>query len=119
MTETAKMVFETIIRYEIAGYSCFFAPENAVVPISNIVFHKPELTKYKARKALKELICEDLIFYTSQGQPALVSSGEYKELICEAQPPKNGYALTKKGFESELFRQKYKSWEASLNCFST
>ena len=38
------------------------------------------------------------------GCPALVSRGEYEELICDAAPPVNGWALTKKGYASAEYK---------------
>ena len=64
-----------------------------------------DVRKYKMRKALKELITDGLIEYTSQGCPAIESCGEYTELVCEAGPPINGYALTKVGFESKEYQE--------------
>ena len=65
---------------------------------------EPDISKYKMRKALKELIADGLIEYTSQGRPAIESCEEYRELVCEAGPPINGYALTKAGFESDEYK---------------
>ncbi len=113
MTEAAIEVLNFIISCEISTYEHTYAPDKAVVPISDITIPL-KLTKYRARKALKELRELGLIEYTSQGRPALVSYGEITELICEAQPPINGYALTKKGFESDLYKQKYAKWQKDL-----
>ena len=78
---------------------------------------EPGISKYKMRKALKELIADGLIEYTSQGCPAIESCGEYTELVCEVGPPINGYALTKAGFESKEYQEEserrdraYREW---------
>ncbi len=113
MTEYAIKIFSCIISCEISTYEHTYGPDKAVVPISDLV-HMLKWTKYRARKALNELRELDLIEYTSQGRPALVSYGEIAELICEAQPPINGYALTEKGFQSDLYKQKHAKWEKDL-----
>lgn len=109
-----ERVFETIINCEISLYSCTYSPDKAVVTISNLVTLLKDTTKYKVRKALKELIEDDLIYYTSQGRPAVESIGEYRELVVEARPPVNGYALTEKGFKSSEFKKSYDDWSKSM-----
>ena len=113
MTADANEIFNCIISCEISTYMHIHGPDKAVVPISNIA-SLLKWTKYRIRKALKELRELELIEYTSQGCPALVSYGEYTELICEAQPPINGYALTKQGFETEIYKKRYSEWEKGL-----
>ena len=115
MTEDASKVLSCIISCEISLYTSCYAPNKAVVPISNIV-SLLKWTKYRVRKALKELREFELIKYTSQGCPAIVSCGgeSYPELIDDAHPPINGYALTKKAFESELWRERYLEWSKSM-----
>lgn len=115
MTKDASKVLSCIISCEISIYTFCYAPDKAVVPISNIV-SLLKWTKYRVRKALKELRELELIEYTSQGCPAIVSCGaeSYPELIDDARPPINGYALTKKAFESELWRERYLEWSKSM-----
>ena len=115
MTDEASDVLSIIISCEISRSENIYAPgdDKAVVPISSLV-NALEWTKYRTRKALKELRELGLIEYTSQGCPAIVSYGEITELICEAQPPINGYALTEQGFETELYKQKYAKWKKDL-----
>lgn len=109
MTEDSIKVLSCIMSCEISLYTTCYAPDKAVVPISNIV-SLLKWTKYRVRKALKELRGLELIEYTSQGCPAIVSYGEYTELVDDAHPPINGYALTKKAFESELWKTRYFQW---------
>lgn len=113
MTDEASDVLSIIISCEISRYSNVYAPDRTVVPISSIEVVL-EISKYRIRKALKELRELGLIEYTSQGRPAIVSYGEVTELVCEALPPINGYALTEKGFETELYKQKYAKWQKDL-----
>lgn len=117
-TEEAKdKIFRTIISCELSLYTALYTPDKAVVPISNIISLIDGLTKYRARLALKELINEDLLYYTSQGCPALLSpstESHYAELIDDAHPPINGYALTKKAFESQQWKDAYSSWNKSM-----
>ena len=115
MTENASKVLECIMSCEISLYTACYAPDKAVVPISNIA-SLLKWTKYRVRKALKELRELELIEYTSQGCPAIVSYGaeSYPELIDDACPPINGYALTKKAFESDLWKNLHAGWEKSM-----
>ena len=100
-----QKLFKHIISCEFATYECWYAPDCAVVSNSNLMSFEPDISKYKMRKALKELVADGLIEYTSQGRPAIESCGEYRELVCEAGPPINGYALTKAGFESKEYQE--------------
>lgn len=113
MTETAERILGCIVGCELSLYTVLYGPDRAVVSISNIC-SLLGLTKYKARKALKELIADGLIEYTSQGNPAVVSCGEYRELVYEAMPPTNGYALTEKGFRSDAYKEQYEAWKKSM-----
>ncbi len=112
--EAKERILNTIIGCEIGLYMVTYGPEYACVPISNLLSLNPELTRSQARRAIKELIKDGMIFYTSQGRPAIESSGEYRELVCEAAPPINGYALTKAGFKSAAYKEAYERWENSL-----
>lgn len=113
MTENAIEVFSLIISCEISTCKNIYGLDKAVVTISDLV-SMLKWTKYRARKALKELRELGLIEYTSVGCPAIASYGEITELVEEAHPPINGYALTEKGFESELYKQKYAKWQKDL-----
>lgn len=112
--EAKRKIFSMLINCEISTYAVLYAPDRAVVTIGNIVESIEGLTRYRARKALKQLIADGIICYTSQGCPAVVSHGEYQELIAEAAPPINGYALTEKGFNTNEWRQAYAQWEKSM-----
>lgn len=114
MTETAKQILETIIGCEISTYEYTYGPDEAVVTISNLLTLHKGMTKYRVRKALKEIMTEGLICYKSQGCPAIVSYGECPELICDARPPINGYALTEKGCKSNEYKEAYAKWCKSL-----
>lgn len=115
MTEDSIKVLRCIMSCEISLYTACYAPDKAVVRISDIV-NLLKWTKYRARKALRELRELELIEYTSQGCPAIVSYGaeSYPELIDDAHPPINGYALTKKAFESNLWKECYSEWSKSM-----
>ena len=119
MTEDSIKVLSCIMSCEISLYTAFYAPDKAVVPISNII-SLLKWTKYRVRKSLKELRELGLIEYTSQGCPAIVSYGSesYPELIDDARPPINGYALTKKAFESELWKERYSEWRKGMEEWS-
>lgn len=100
-----KRILTHIIQAELATYESCYAPDRAVISISWLLEWEPDVTKYRMRKALKGLMADGLIEYTSQGRPAIESCGEYKELVCDAAPPINGYALTKVGFESDEWKE--------------
>lgn len=117
--EAKTKIFTMLINCQISTYTSLYAPNEAVVTISNIVNSIDGMTRYRARKALKALIEDGTICYKSQGCPAIVSCGEYQELIAEAAPPINGYTLTPKGYETEDWEQAYRSWEQSLREWST
>lgn len=118
MTDDAKRILDCIISCEIGTYTALYAPDKAVVTIGNFLNLIEGLTRYKAQKAIKELKDLGLIEYVSQGCPAIVSVGEYVELVEEAHPPINGYMLTKKCFESDLWKQRYEDWCNSLKEFA-
>lgn len=117
LDDIKQKLFKHIISCEFATYESCYSPGYAVVSISNLMLFEPGISKYRMRKALKELIADGLIEYTSQGRPAIESCGEYTELVCEAGPPINGYALTKAGFESDEYKEEserrdeaYREW---------
>ena len=112
--EVREKIFSLLIKCQISTYTAMYAPDRAVVPISNILSLLPSVTKYGARKALKALINDGLVCYRSQGRPAVFSYGEVPELVADAAPPINGYALTRKAFESPEWKQAYKDWEKSM-----
>ena len=96
LEEAKEKIFKTIINCQISTHTSLYAPNEAVITIGNLIDLIDGLTKYKARKALKILRDDGFICYKSQGCPAIVSYGEYAELVCDAAPPINGYAITKK-----------------------
>lgn len=112
--EQAKdKVWNAIINAEIDFLNTCCIPSTAVSTISEIT-SSTGLTKYGARKAIKELIKDGMIYYTSQGCPAIESCGEYRELVCEARPPINGYALTAHAFRSSAWHEAYDDWCKSM-----
>lgn len=69
------------------------------------------ISKYKTRKAIKILLDIEYIKRGSVGRPAIVRGYEYPELVCEAAPPLNGFILTEKGRQSEIFKEE---WDKSI-----
>lgn len=112
--EAKKRIFSMLISCQISTYTNTYAPDEAVVSMGNILKCIEGLTRYKAGKALKTLREDGLVIYTSQGCPAVVSYGECPELLCDAAPPINGYALTKKAYDTAEWKQAYKDWEQSM-----
>ena len=114
MNEFEEKVLREIISCEISLYTCCYAPDRAVVTISNLA-NLLKCSKYKVRKALKGLIAIGYIKYTSQGRPAIESNTENGyELTCEALPPINGYALTKLGYSTGQFREAQEDFNKSM-----
>lgn len=113
LEQAKEKVLNNIISAEIGTYTTMYAPDKAVLSISNIM-SLTGLTKYGARKAIKELIKDGMIYYTSQGCPAIVSRGETPELVYEARPPINGYALTAYAFKSSAWHEAYNEWCKSM-----
>ena len=106
-------VFLVFCQAEIGSYMCTYGPEKVVVSTKEVA-NAMKWTEYKARKAIKELVSRGWIERASCGCPAVVSYGEYTELVCEAMPPKNGYAITKEGFQTDLWKTAYQEWCDSL-----
>lgn len=111
--ESKDRLLDELISCEIGSYTCSYAPERAVVTISNLC-NLTGLPRYGARKALRSLIADGLVKYTSQGCPAIVSYGECPELVEEARPPINGYTLTKAAFQTDRWKKAYKDWEDGM-----
>ena len=113
MTHDEDRVFNIIGSCETSTYECMYAPDRAVVSTREIA-KITGWTMCRTRKALHGLVSQELIERASQGQPAVESCGEYRELVCEAAPPKNGYAISKKGFESAIWKKICARWERSM-----
>ena len=108
-----ETVFFCFCSAEISRYTTLYADDKAVCctrEIANIL----KWTKYRTKKIINELVGRGWIERTSIGCPAVVSYGEYTELVCEAMPPKNGYAITKAGFQTDLWKKAYSKWEQSM-----
>lgn len=115
--ETKAAIFKALISCEIGSYTCLYAPRETVVTSTNLS-ELAGVSKYTARKALKALAVDGLIKYTSQGCPAIVSYGEVPELVYEARPPINGYALTEYGMKSKAFKDAYNQWCDSMETWA-
>lgn len=111
------VVFRVFCSAEIGTYMCTYAPERAVVSAKETA-KILKWTEYRTRKAIKELVSRGWIERASCGCPAVVSCGEYPELVCEAMPPKNGYAITKQGFQTDHWKLAYEEWNESLKEWS-
>lgn len=107
-------IFSLLIHCQISTFTSLYAPDEAVVTISNICQLLPNATKYGVRQALKALIRDGVICFKSQGCPAIMSYGEIPELVCDAAPPINGYALSEKGYQTPEYKTAYKEWEDSM-----
>ena len=108
-----NIVFNRIANCEVSSYSIPYPPDRVVVSTGEIA--KMCLwSKYRVRKAIKGLVEKGLIERASCGNPAVVSYGEYAELVCESAPPKNGDAITEQGFQSEEWKSIYELWCRSM-----
>lgn len=108
-----NIVFNRIANCEVSSYSIPYPPDRVVVSTGEIA--KMCLwSKYRVRKAIKGLVEKGLIERASCGCPAVESCGEYRELIYDAMPPKNGYAITAAGFKSQDWKDVYSMWKKSM-----
>lgn len=101
-----KQILSYLLQAELDTWDSVsgYPADNAVIPISQLLECEPKITKYRIRKALRELIADGLIIYTSIECPAMEIEeyGEftgYREVFCEAKPPVNGYVLTNAGVD--------------------
>ena len=113
MTEDGKKVFYTIAGCEISSYTTMYPPQRVVISAGEIA-RTNGWTVYRVRKAVKGLVEEGVIERASCGNPAVESCGEYRELVYDAAPPTNGYAITRKGFQSMEWKDIYKKWCQSM-----
>ena len=114
LEQAKEKVLNNIISAEIGTYTTMYAPDKAVLSISNIM-SLTGLTKYGARKAIKELIKDGMIYYTSQGCPELTDlDGKPLEPFYTPRPPINGYALTEKGHKSQAWQDACDEWCKSM-----
>lgn len=120
MTESEKArevmlgtVFLVFCQAECGSYMCTYGPERVVVSAMEVA-NALKWTVYRARKAIRELVSRGWIERASCGCPAVVSYGEYTELVHDAMPPKNGYAITAEGYKTDYWKMAYKEWCDSL-----
>ncbi len=90
-----------------------YPPERVVVSTGEIA-KILTWTKYRVRKAVKQLVEKSYIERASCGNPAVESIGEYSELVYDAMPPKNGFAITENGFKSKEWEKVYNEWSKSM-----
>lgn len=110
----ADRVLCMIMDCEISLYTALYAPDKAVVRMGDICKALPDIPKASVKRAVKELMRDGMICYTSQGCPTVLSCGEVPELVYEAAPPINGYALTEYAFGTALWQKRYDEWCKSM-----
>lgn len=81
---------------------------------SKTISEQLNISRYKALQAIKMLVSSGFLEKASQGRPAVESFGEYRELVCEAMPPINGYALTKKARNCPTYNRIEKARDKEL-----
>lgn len=113
LEQAKERVLLQLMSAEIGSYMTMYAPEKTVVTISNLM-RLTGFTRYGTRKACLALIDDGMIEFVSQGCPAVVSYGEVPELVWDAGSPLNGYTMTKKAFESDMWKEMYSEWCKSL-----
>lgn len=72
------------------------------------------LSRYKIIQALHLLREDGLVSRGSRGCPAQYSYGEITEMICDAAPPVNGWKLTKKGYDTDVYKAAKKEFLKGL-----
>lgn len=113
LTADEKNVFNRIASCEISAYCTMYSPDRIVVSTGDLA-RMLKWTTYRTRKAIRGLVARGLIERASCGNPAVVSYGECPELIYDAMPPTNGFAITEQGFKCDEWRAIYTDWERSL-----
>jgi DNA-binding HxlR family transcriptional regulator len=108
-SELKKQVFTKICEVENVVYHS----NSGVITTSNLMDFIPGVTKYRMRKILRELKEEGLIEYRSIGCPG-EEDPYYHEWECDPAPPINGYALSEKGMETEIYKNVYQEWSDSF-----
>lgn len=115
MSEDEVKVFDIIINSEIGSYECSYALRQNAISCKAIM-KISGLSEYKVKKSIKSLVEQGYIERVSVGRPAVESyNGECYELICEAMPPLNGFALTVKGLNSSEYKDAYNAWTKRMN----
>lgn len=112
-TNDETIVFNRIANCVVSSYSIPYPPDRVVVSTGEIA-KMVSWSKYRVRKAIKGLVEKGLIERASCGCPAVESCGEYRELVYDAMPPKNGYAITAAGFQSKDWKDVYSMWTKSM-----
>lgn len=72
---------------------------------STKIAHCVGLSKYKVLQVLHTLKKAGLVERASMGCPAVFCCGEYKEMVCDAKPPINGWTLTDKGRNGAVYKR--------------
>lgn len=80
------------------------------VVTSKSIAERTGLSRYKVLQVLNNFRSEGLVDRTSVGCPAQFTGGEYDEMICDAAPPLNGWALTAKGKETDAYKTSEKDY---------
>lgn len=91
------LVLKTLCRWEQNEYDFDIFSSKAIA-------ESLEISRYAALKALHALMHECLVERGSAGCPAVVTGGEYNELVSDAAPPVNGFRLTDKARETEMYK---------------
>lgn len=114
MNDDEIAVFHCLASCEISTYTTLYGPKKVVVSTGNIA-QQLSWSKYRTRKAIHTLVDKGLIERASCGNPAVEGGYEYRELIYEAAPPTNGYAITDKGFQTTEWKKAYDDWCKSMD----
>ena len=113
MTSDEIAVFECITNCVTSSYTTLYSSERVVVSTKEIA-RMCLWSKCRTKKAIKSLVDQGLIERASCGNPAIIFYGECPEIIYNAMPPKNGYAITKIGFQSDIWKNIYGMWCKSM-----
>lgn len=98
LSDNAKKIFRIMCSWDMDWNSCGVYSAKELVNFTG-------LTLYAARKAIKELREAGLVERGCVGCPAIVEGYEYQELVCEAQPPKNGFTTTTSAKDTAIYKE--------------
>lgn len=108
---------ENDLVFEKLCHALAFTWETNVITSKEIA-HATNLSVYKVRKALRQLAENGFIEKHSEGCPACCDSYT-GELIHESYPPRNGWRLTEKGYQTDIYKSEYKSANKAFEEWAT
>lgn len=103
---------------KVAVFRCLCASSNnwygVEVFSSKFIAERLNISRYAVLKALHSLRDMGYVERASMGCPAVAGGYEYVELEHEAAPPINGFAVTEKGINSNIYKREIKKYDNSF-----